>query len=77
MMTIFKYAVLKVSTNEIFTFNGGYKASEFMGISKNTFYRNVSQTLTEKAYNGYRFCRTIHNIEGNKNRGAPLPKKEH
>lgn len=75
MILRFKYVVLKVETNEVFTFNGGVKASMFMGISKNTVYKNAKSTLTEKIYNGYKFCKAIHNIGGNSNRGAKLPPK--
>ena len=68
------FTVIEVDTEKLFTFNGGHKAAEFIGIASNTFYNNVGLSFTEKIYNGYRFAKSVNNPIPYKDRGTKINK---
>ena len=66
------FIVLEESTKELYSFNGATKASEFIGVSSNTLYRNATNTFTDKIYNGYRFAKSKHNLVPYRDRGSKI-----
>lgn len=68
----FVFTVIHVETGKLYTFNGGHKAAQFVGIASNTLYNNAKEKFTEKIYNGYRFGKSYNNPIPYKNRGAKI-----
>lgn len=68
------YIAIEIETNRVYSFKGAYKLAEYVGISKSTVYKYVTNELTSKEYNGFKLVKSVLNPFGNANRGTKLKK---
>lgn len=68
------YIAIETSTNKVYSFKGAYKLAEYVGISKSTVYKYVTNTISTKEYNGFKLVKSELNPWGNENRGAKIKK---